>query len=195
MKWQDLADVATTLSIAVTVLLSYIESRRGNSLRSSELMIAAKNKYDEICALRASNPLTRREAADWVPSKSTDSSPERTFYEGYVEMSLGFIETYVYLTYVEKSFPHHLFSGFIEPMIWLEVSYKRRAFEVYSRSSSISPQTSAYLVDLVRRIDLQEATHPFDNLRTDAELAKFSHLFDVTEDNWPRRWINSLRKA
>ena len=65
-------------------------------------------------------------------------NPREVSYYHYIEMTLGFIETYVYLTYVAKVLSRKMFFEFIEPMIWLEVSYNIRAFEHFSGSFDLS---------------------------------------------------------
>ena len=66
-------------------------------------------------------------------------NPREISYYHYIEMTLGFIETYVYLTYVAKVLSRKMFFEFIEPMICLEVITTSGPASI-SQARSISPE-------------------------------------------------------
>jgi hypothetical protein len=173
--WDNIAHVATVVGLLVTITLSYTERRRHNRLLTTQRLIDAQNKYDSICAVRTSNPELISIARSWrlpQPGKATRSE---IAYQNYIELTLGFVETYVYLTFVEKSLSKRLFLEFIQPMLWLEVSYNLRAFRLYSHSRSISVESCAYLTELVSQIDAAAAADPMSPLtqpRSEEQIAK-----------------------
>ena len=154
-SWDTYTHVTAVLALIITLSLSYIERRRQNRLLRIQRLVEAESKYDDICKIRAANPQYLRIAGDWhgPPDDIKAASNDEIGYHSYVEMTLGFIETYVYLTYSEEIFSKRIFKEFIEPMIWLEVSYNLKAFRTYYRSNSISMLTCAYLSDIVSRIE------------------------------------------
>lgn len=159
MNLQDISAIATagstfvtSVSLIVTILALWSERRKANKLLCAQYLVKAQDKYDEICWIRAQNPNFRTEANSWSLKSYDVMSKEELSYNYYIEMTLGFIETYVYLTFMEKVIPRPIFFQFIKPMIWLEVNHNYKAFCHYTNAQSISEISSAFLQDLVREI-------------------------------------------
>jgi hypothetical protein len=171
--WEELAHVTTTLALFVTLIIFTFERRTQNRLLRIQYLVQAQDKYDSICAIRSQNPDFILIGHTWSPKRFEVMTEREISYYHYIEMTLGFIETYVYLTFVSKTVPRKMFFEFIEPMIWLEVSYNVAAFEHFAKARSISPRACAFLQFVTSEIKNKQQTAPLDpgfNIRLAKDL-------------------------
>lgn len=200
-SWEKLDHVATSLALIVTLLIFAFERRSQNRLLRVQYLVQAQDKFDSICAIRSNNPDFILIGRVWKPKPFASMTEREVSYYHYIEMTLGFIETYVYLTYVSKVLTRKMFFEFIEPMIWLEVSYNIPAFEHFATARSISPRAGAFLrftIDQMKAQGIATASHPEFNARLDSDLRnRFNFLNESRREhltNTARRLALALRK-
>ena len=173
VNWEKLDHVATTLALVVSLVIFIAERRTHNRLLRVRYLVEAQDKFDSICAIRSKNPDFILIGQHWKPKQFDEMNGREVSYYHYIEMTLGFIETYVYLTYVAKILSRKMFFEFIEPMIWLEVSYNIPAFEHFAKARSISPRACAFLqftIDEMKSKSSRRAVHPDFNVRLSSEI-------------------------
>jgi hypothetical protein len=150
--WQVISDIATSLALVATLFLFYEQRRVQNKMLRIQYLIQAQEKYDAICKIRSENPDFVLIAKNWTLKDFEDMTDRERAYYHYVEITLGFIETYVYLAFVAKVIPKKMFSDFIEPMMWLELRHNTPAFHYFSNARSISQKSCEFLNDLLGQI-------------------------------------------
>ena len=143
--------ISTAGGIIIALIVFIINFRIKIKIQKAEYLYRLEDKYDKICEFRASHVELVEIGEAWKEKEYSDYNKLEKQYWYFYEMTFGFIETAVYMTFKDKSISEKDFHDFLLPLIDMEIKYNRGALlqELKQEKNFISQPTNRFLENYI----------------------------------------------